>query len=317
MSDVDQQAKDELAAQEAAMEAEFSGTDPQPAAATEAPADPTPAPTQDDAKQTDQPQGDQPAVDPAKPEDQSAAAAPQPITVEQFNQLKTELFGEIKKINGAVGGLKGYVQNLSKKAAVETTAAGGDTPSAAQVAKAMKDADEYAKMKAEYPQWGEAMDKQMGVLKDFILDSLPKGMDESSINSLVSQKVQGQMDEFVTNFNHAQWSDAHPQWQQDINSAPFAEWIGKQLPEIQALADSQNYRDGLKLLGKFYEHKKSLDSAQPQSSQQQQQRDGKQQRDKRLAAAVSPTDGNARGSGAQAQLSEEDAMEQEFAKHRH
>ncbi len=313
MSDTDQQ-QQELNDQEAAMEAEFSATDHTPAKANDsikteiAPV----AGENDEAKPAEAAEGAQ-----ASETEQAAPAGqgtPKAITYEDFEKFKGEIAGEFKKINGAVGGLKGYVQNLSKKAATETTAAGGDTPSASQVAKAMQDSEEYAKMKQEYPEFGAAMDKQMGVLKEYIIESMPKGMDADSISSLVSKGVAEQVDKFVTNFNQAQWTDAHPTWQQDINSAPFVEWIGKQLPEVQALADSQNYRDGLSLLNKFYESKKPAGGNSQQQSDAQ-QRNGQQQRNKRLEASLSPTDGNSRGSGTQAHLSEEDAMEQSFQSH--
>jgi hypothetical protein len=221
---------------------------------------------------------------------------------QKFSSFREELMGSVKtelnKIAGTVNGLQGYVKNLSKKAEDATDDAGGDSPSQSEVSEALKDADSYAKLKEQYPEWGEAMDAQMGVMKDHIIGQLDKkqpAIDMAAIEKSVSQIVDGAISRYDINRTI---SAKHKNWQQTVKSEPFKKWRSEQPPEIQALASSSDPADAIEMIDKFEESRKASRRRRKQ--------------EQRLEDSVDPTSGGASGGSSEPQLSEEDYMEQEF-----
>lgn len=201
---------------------------------------------------------------------------------------------QINQITGTVGGLKGYVQKLGKTAQQSAQEQGADAPTPKQVSEAMKDAETYAELKDQFPEWGQAMDDQMGLLRESIINDVsPDKIVES-----VSQRLQQQFNHQLSSMrSELAVESRHQGWQRTVKSEQFSNWLSEQPEEIQALASSDDPADAIAMLDKYKE----------QGSAKQR----RQQSSQRLERSVAPTDGGGRPAKGK-HLSEDEAMELAF-----
>ena len=237
-----------------------------------------------------------------KLEEGDAAAAASQAEEEAAVKLLEKKYGqELTSLKATVIGLQGFVQKLTK----ETKGAKVESPSQEQVQKALEDSESFAKLKADFPDWGLAIDSQMGVYEQRILKKL---QDDGLINDGQERLTAEQVNNIVSKSSDFQAmreeiidlriSKKHEDWQQTAKSKPFNEWFGKQPEEIQVLASSENPADVILVFDKYNEHKI------------QSQKDTDQ--DERLEESIAPTTGNKRKAPGSKAISEAEAMEQGY-----
>lgn len=164
------------------------------------------------------------------------------------------------------------------KAAV---AAGGDTPTKAEVTAALASTEKMKALEQDFPDFAAALKEQAANLEQSILAKMPKPKDPDKVDmtKFVPIETFSTVEQEVFDLRVEQ---KHPGYAEKVNSEVFKEWFAQQSPEVQALGASMNWRDGIAFLDKFAEHEKTLaDKAKnPQPNPQD-----------RLRAAVAPKTG--------------------------
>jgi hypothetical protein len=212
---------------DADFDAGFSGAateTPAPPAEPEKP-EPTPAPT--------------PAPEPSAPEFVNLTKEEHERLVSAAGKLD-ELTGTVNKkfetAFGHVGALRQMIQKLQ-----------GETPEGHAV---QLDESDFAELKEQYPELADltlkGLNKVMGKLKGTGGNVDPKVFEEKAgeIRSTVTREVTDMTLDAIVDGD----------WQQEVNSPKFAEWMKAQTPEVKALAASDKLRDAARLMRLFKAH---------------------------------------------------------------
>ena len=182
-------------------------------------------PTQTVTQTTEQPKTDAKPAEPANPQPdagaQAALSEPDQIAARQ-ERTRTQKLDEIA---GRLGGATRMLNaERAKREALEAELAAlraGSTESMPDFAKLKEDAPDWAK---GVEQFVEAKLKQVPVVKP------------EQVNQIIEERIIDRV---------------HKGWKQTINSPEFGEWLPKQPPEIQALAESPIADDAIQLLNSF------------------------------------------------------------------
>jgi hypothetical protein len=184
-----------------------------------------------------------------------AAAAKDPVAelAERFAKLE----GQLRNVNGHIGGLTQSQQQLRQQmldaAKQATSQAGGDAPTQAQAKEAMADPEKWKALKGDFPEWGEAVES----LLDSRLGNQPQ-FDQSAIDRMVEQRVANETAKVRT-----EALDAHldtvvdGNWREVVNSEGFGKWIEAQPEEVKALGASNALTDASKMLRLFVKAQQS------------------------------------------------------------
>lgn len=170
--------------------------------------------------------------------------------------------------------------NLAKEAAKAAAAAGGDAPTHAQITAASGNSEKWDRIKEDFPEWAEAMEERISGMRTggVDLDGITKQVRESMGSSLTEVRDEARQ--------LARIDMAHDGWEETVKTPAFKTWIEAQDEDTQALASSSKAKDAIKLLNAFKESNKSPEPEPEQEAPEK--RDPKA----RLAAAVTPTNGN-------------------------
>jgi hypothetical protein len=178
----------------------------------------------------------------------------------------------LRKSEGTLGNLNSTLrtvqdENAKLKTALEqratTAASGGAAPTAAAVAAAGKNSEKWDALKAEFPEWAEAVEERLGQAGQqqapVDLDALRKQIGDELTASLterltpqIREQLQGETEERLVNVAHRGWKDT-------VKTPAFTEWMKAQTPEVQALGGSPVAEDAIALLDGF----KSWQATQP------------------------------------------------------
>jgi hypothetical protein len=183
-------------------------------------------------------------------------------------QMEQRLSGRLRNIEGHIGGLKHNLNQLSTaKAAAE--AQGADAPTKAQISEATQSGVKLSALKEDFPEWAEAIEESMSA----VASRIPQ-VDENAINERIrsSETRARQL---------ARLDMAHPDWEQAIQSEQYQNWLSNQPNDIQALVNSENASDAIKVLNAYVD---STSASTPDLTAQSRQRN-------RLESAVTPTAG--------------------------
>lgn len=154
-----------------------------------------------------------------------------------FSQTVTRL----RNAEGHIGGLNGKLKELGE-AAKTARSEGGDAPSAAALREAQGSAAAMNKLKADYPEFGSALEAAANEQLQEIRAAVDKA---KSAGSATPGVTQGDLDALRREFAVER---AHPDWQVTVKTPAFAGWLQGQAREVQMLAASDSPQDAVRLL---------------------------------------------------------------------
>lgn len=274
-------------------EAAFAAVNTKDEAAPSAP------PAGTNAEAAPDPEGTEKSAEPSAPDPWEGV----PPVVRQTLEDITGKLGAIDTLSRDVKTATGRVAAIQSelataKAAAKTTE---HAPTATQIEAASKSVQKWDALKTDFPEWTEAMEERFAIERAELLKQLPKPatVDVDGIRNGVNESVSAAIKRAR---QYARVDAKYESWEEDVHTPngeltpKFAAWMKTQAPDIQALADSENASDAIKMIGLYYDDQKA-----------QAARDKKQQR---LESAIP-----ARGTPGQRQptQSERDAEEKAFA----
>lgn len=161
----------------------------------------------------------------------SQAARDYVLGLEQTIKQATQ---RLRNAEGHIGGLTSQLKQLSS-AAQRVDAAGGDAPSAQQIAAAQGSASAMQRLKTEYPEFGAAIDEALREQ----LASIPK------VEAPKDVVTRAELEEFraITTVEAA-----HPGWRDRVQTPSFQGWLSQQPVEVQQLAASDSPQHAIRLL---------------------------------------------------------------------
>lgn len=185
-------------------------------------------------------------------------------------RLKTldALSKDVKTATGRVAAIQSEL--ATAKAAAKSVAA---APTAEQIEGAAKSAQKWDDLRADFPEWTEAMDARFAAERTELLKHLPKA-DPIDVDGIKREVGASVTDAITTARQMARVDAKYEDWEDTIQTPEFAAWMQAQAPDIQALAYSEKARDAIQMLDLYHDHLKAA------------QRKDKNQA--RLAAAVTP-----------------------------
>jgi hypothetical protein len=242
------------------LDAEDAGTS-QPPEPTEKQTDPTeaanPAPADNhngdaaDAKRggEDQvPQGDQALLD---------KIAGLESMLRTQSESMTQLTQRLRNAEGHIGGLGSQLKQ-QQQVATQVTAKGGEAPSASELRDAQKSPEAMARLKADYPEFADAMESALNER----LNALEQKLSQSQ--QPVQQAPGVTPDEIARLRSEMAVEIRHPGWQERVRTPEFVGWLQRQNREVQLLAASESPQDAVRLLDL---HTEALGTASTQRTQ--------------------------------------------------
>lgn len=193
-----------------------------------------------------------------------------------FTQTKSDF----KAAQGRIGAMQREL-DVAKQATAQTQA---QKPSEAQIAAAAKSPEKWEAMKADFPEWGEAIESmvesRLGAIKPQAAPTLDMSEIDRRVGEAVARERRERVEEYV--------EDRHPGWKRKVNAPEFGTWFDLQPPEIKNLAQSPNARDAVRLLDLFKEHNEA-----PAANVQQDRKQRLQQAATQKPGSVPPPKGEA------------------------
>lgn len=161
---------------------------------------------------------------------------------------------QMRKLQGQVGGLVSHTKELKDalaKAKDTTEAKGGTTPTQQQVDSAAKDAAQWEQLKADFPDWAEAVDARLAKIEATRATTSP--VDTAAIEARIAAETEKRVaqatSQAVAEARLLAPIDAkHLGWEETIVTEPFLAWEKKQGAEVQAYASSSNPQDVIRML---------------------------------------------------------------------
>lgn len=178
---------------------------------------------------------------------------------------------------GHIGGLQRSQKEIQERLAAATAATKtvADAPTQAEMKDAMADPQEWAALKASYPEWAKATEQ----IIDAKVKSRP-GFDPAEVDKIVAERVAGE-----TAAVRREMIDSHldaivdGDWNAEVRTEKFAKWFEGQSEAVKALGESSKMTDAAKML-RLYEASKKVPAAEPKKDVSTRQ--------KRFEAAVTP-----------------------------
>ena len=119
-----------------------------------------------------------------------------------------------------------------------TSPAGGATPSATEVAEAMKTPEAWASFNEEYPDIHDAIESRLEV---------ERSQNQETMNRAL-QPLRAAEEERHVNVQYAALEAAHTDWKDVVKSGAFVDWLQQQPNAIQQLSNSNDAFEASKLI---------------------------------------------------------------------
>lgn len=175
----------------------------------------------------------------------------------------------IRKLEGKLGE---YNARILKQEKQLKELSGGNTNLSAEILReALKNGEKFQELKRLDPEQGSAIEEILSGLTDNIMKSLPK--QETVDITKVRQEIMEEVQLLPLN-------QKYPDWREEVQTAAFNTWVGKQPKETQALVESANPYDAIALLDGFHG---AMSGAQERSNALQEKNTN------RLEQAIAPT----------------------------
>jgi uncharacterized coiled-coil protein SlyX len=201
----------------------------------------------------------------------------------------------VKNLNGTVDQQKQEIQRLNDElqaARRSTVAAGNTAPTQQAVQQASKSNEKWEALKAEFPEWAEAVEERLSATPQVNVDDIREKVKQEVIDGLKSGslKVDGlgavQPSQQVPQQQNApEPSDnavdlaveqrvveaAHPGWLDLVKTQEFVNWYNTQPIEVRKLGDSPVADDAIALLTSYKDFNKTQPNADELRQKRQQQ----------------------------------------------
>ncbi len=164
--------------------------------------------------------------------------------------LVSQLTGRVRNAEGHIGGLKSQLQSQID-AAKGVRAAGGDAPSASEIARAQGDPEAFSQLKKDYPEFAEAIDSALNAKVAALRQSMPQ---QGVITRDEMEQMRSSMRDEIERETRVEMR--HPGWKKLVRSTEFVGWHEQQKPEIKALSASPDPDDAIRLLDLFTESRR-------------------------------------------------------------
>lgn len=186
-------------------------------------------------------------ADKADPASDPYAGLPQAVRDEIAGLKSTvdQLQVRVRGNEGQLGGLRAQMQRDLQAAVAATARAGDREPSREEIATATKSPAALAALVENYPEFGTAIKEvvdaqtaQIEGLQRALSERQPAG--DSDAKAVVEKLEQKIVDLTI--------SSRHPDWKKQVVAADFEPWVAKQPREVQALRNSNDPEDVVRLL---------------------------------------------------------------------
>ena len=195
--------------------------------------------------------------------------------IDEIESVNSQLLHELKTTQGRVSAMQSYIDTAKK---AQLSVAPGQAPTDAQIANAVQNPQEWDALKADYPEFGVALDKKIQA-EMAAIRQIPAGLKPEDVSSLVREQVEANRSEMKVLLQEAKIEGKHEDWRDVVQTKDFSAWLEVQKPEVKVLANSDTAKDAIKMLDLFHAAKaKPVDSI-------------RQERESRLNAAAAPTKG--------------------------
>lgn len=179
-----------------------------------------------------------------QPDEVKAKEKPPEPTVDQLKAQLQELHHKERSTSGRIGAFQKRINDLERQL----------TERQENILRSLQDGDDKD-FRENFPEIANALDKRDQRLAQTVAMEVQK----KTMAQLEPLK-QAEQQRFVQS-QYAALEAAHPNWQQDVRSSDFTQWLVKQPQQVQSLASSDSAEDASALLTFFKA------TAKPQSAQ--------------------------------------------------
>ena len=173
---------------------------------------------------------------PPEPEQDDIWAGADDTLKSEYDKLRDnndKLSHQAKSNAGRIGALQRKLNEFQA-----TSPAGGATPSATEVAEAMKTPEAWASFNEEYPDIHDAIESRLEV---------ERSQNQETMNRAL-QPLRAAEEERHVNNQYAALEAAHTDWKDVVKSGAFVDWLQQQPNAIQQLSNSNDAFEASKLI---------------------------------------------------------------------
>ena len=176
---------------------------------------------------------DEPEEAPEEPDIWAEADEGLKSEYDKLRDNNDKLSHQAKSNAGRIGALQRKLNEFQA-----TSPAGGATPSATEVAEAMKTPEAWASFNEEYPDIHDAIESRLEV---------ERSQNQETMNRAL-QPLRAAEEERHVNGQYAALEAAHTDWKDVVNSESFVDWLQEQPNAIQQLSNSNDAFEASKLI---------------------------------------------------------------------
>lgn len=234
------------------LDAEESGRAPAPA-----PAEPPPQEPEPEANPTDPAPAEEAGALPVSEEEAVVGDQALLDKINGLEQMLSQVTQRLRNAEGHIGGLGSQLKQ-QLQAAQQVTAKGGDAPTATEIRDAQKSPEAMARLKADYPEFADAMESALNERLSSIEQQLKQQLQQQPAQPTVTpQEIAQLRSEMYVEVKH-------PGWQERVRTPEFVGWLQRQPREVQMLAASESPQDAVRLLDLHSDALKSAASSRTQ-----------------------------------------------------
>ena len=156
------------------------------------------------------------------------------------------LANTVNSLNGRVRTLQSELEK-SAAAAATVAAAGVEAPNAAQIAAAAKTPEKWAAVKADFPEWADAMEEfvtsSLAGFKPAQVAPAAPALSEEKVGQITQSAIQ----QAIQQREHGLVESRHKGWRDTVKTPEFQAWMKVQPENVKALAASDYAIDAIQL----------------------------------------------------------------------
>lgn len=197
-------------------------------------------------------------ADATAPSDEPAPTSEQ-VLLDKIAGLETILGQVTQRLRNAEGHIGGLGSQLKQQlqTAQQVAAKGGDAPSAGEIRAAQSNPEAMARLKADYPEFADAMESALNERLGAIEQQLKQQPQQPVQQGVSFDEIQRLRAEMAVEIRH-------PGWQDRVRTTEFTGWLQRQPREVQMLAASESPQDAVRLLDLHSDAMKSASSTRTQ-----------------------------------------------------
>lgn len=163
------------------------------------------------------------------------------------------LADRLRKAEGHIGGLSSENKRINAELAAAKAAADAvrSAPSQAQVATAQRNTEKWDQLKADFPEWADALEERLGNTAQPDLDGLRNQIREELTPQLTSEISARLKADIAAETEGRLVNVAHRGWKDTVKTPDFQTWYGQQPDHVKALGASPTAEDAITLLDHY------------------------------------------------------------------